>query len=69
MLGNTTRILKLKKISSMFEPVPTGESKTRPENADILYTSDTVGMNWARAICTVQRDDAVLKNITYCSYA
>ena len=58
MLGNTARKLKLKKISSMFEPVCTGESKTKTENADILHTLDK-GMSWAGAICTVQREDAV----------
>ena len=47
-----------KQISSMFEPVLTGENKTKTENSAILHTSDK-GVIWAGAIFTVQREDAV----------
>jgi hypothetical protein len=53
-LRNTARKLNLKKINSIFEQVPVGESKTQSRNSDILKTSDMNGVSWGGEMCTVQ---------------
>jgi hypothetical protein len=57
-LRNTARKLNLKKITSMFEQVPVGESKTQSRNTYIQKTSDMNGVSWGGEMCTVQTESS-----------
>ena len=57
MLGNTAKKLNLKKISSLFEPVRVGESKSARNittGGNFVQTS-VVGVSWEGEKCTVQQ--------------